>query len=87
MVALVVTALYATLYEWHTGEQQTHKFSANVYMDVYAGHVNTLRHIMENQEGAFHIMMSDIHTQASTTPSTPSVAAPIAELDLNTLEE
>jgi len=56
-------------------------------MDVYAGHVNTLRHIMENREGAFHIMMSDIHTRASTTPGTPSAAAPIAELDLNTLEE
>ncbi|KAF8258428.1 hypothetical protein EI94DRAFT_1835042 [Lactarius quietus] len=87
MVALVATALYATLYEWRTGEQQAHEFSANAYMDVYAGHVNTLRHIMENREGAFHIMMSDIHTRASTTPGTPSTAAPIAELDLNTLEE
>ncbi|KAF8260805.1 hypothetical protein EI94DRAFT_1833669 [Lactarius quietus] len=87
MVALVATALYATLYEWRTGEQQAHEFLANAYMDVYAGHVNTLRHIMENREGAFHIMMSDIHTRASTTPGTPSAAAPIAKLDLNTLEE
>ncbi|KAF8257917.1 hypothetical protein EI94DRAFT_1835313 [Lactarius quietus] len=87
MVALVATALYATLYEWRTGKQQAHEFSANAYMDVYAGHVNTLRHIMENREGAFHIMTSDIHTRASTTPGTPSAAAPIAELDLNTLEE
>ncbi|KAF8260875.1 hypothetical protein EI94DRAFT_1811120 [Lactarius quietus] len=87
MVVLVATALYTTLYKWRTGEQQAHEFSANAYMDVYAGHVNTLRHIMENWEGTFHIMMSDIHTWASTTPGTPSMAAPIAELDLNTLEE
>ncbi|KAF8264343.1 hypothetical protein EI94DRAFT_1805985 [Lactarius quietus] len=87
MVALVATALYATLYEWHTGEQSTHGFSANSYMDVYAGHVNTLRHVMENRERAFHVMMSDIYTRANTTPGTPSAAAPIATLDLNTLDE
>ncbi|KAF8270547.1 hypothetical protein EI94DRAFT_1798028 [Lactarius quietus] len=61
MVALVATVLYATLYEWRTGEQQNHEFSANAYMDVYAGHVNTLRHVMENWVSAFHIMMSDIY--------------------------
>ncbi|KAF8260296.1 hypothetical protein EI94DRAFT_1811888 [Lactarius quietus] len=87
MVALIVTALYATLYEWRTGEQMTHGFSANSYMDVYAGHVNTLRHVMENRERAFHVMMSDIYTRANTTPGTPSAAAPIATLDLNTLDE
>ncbi|KAF8269012.1 hypothetical protein EI94DRAFT_1726289 [Lactarius quietus] len=87
MVALVATALYATLYEWRSGEQQPQEFSANAYMDVYAGHVNTLRHVLENRERAFHLMMSDIYTQASNTPGTTSAAAPIADLDLNTLEE
>ncbi|KAF8267786.1 hypothetical protein EI94DRAFT_1801196 [Lactarius quietus] len=87
MVALVVTALYATLYEWCTGEQMTHGFSANSYMDVYAGHVNTLRHVMKNRERAFHVMMSDIYTRADTTPRTPSAAAPITTLDLNMLDE
>ncbi|KAI9434267.1 hypothetical protein BJY52DRAFT_1231243 [Lactarius psammicola] len=50
MVALVATALYATIYEWHTGEQQVTEFSANVYLDVYHGNVNTLTHIRENRE-------------------------------------
>ncbi|KAF8274730.1 hypothetical protein EI94DRAFT_1794037 [Lactarius quietus] len=34
MVALVATVLYATLYEWHTGEQQNHEFLVNAYMDI-----------------------------------------------------
>ncbi|KAF8259217.1 hypothetical protein EI94DRAFT_1813701 [Lactarius quietus] len=87
MVALVATALYATLYKWCTGEQQAHEFSTNAYMDVYAGHVNMFRHILKNQEQAFHVMMSNIYAQASTTPSTLSAVSPIAELDLNTLDE
>ncbi|KAF8257052.1 hypothetical protein EI94DRAFT_1843047 [Lactarius quietus] len=45
MVALVATALYATIYEWCTGEQQVMEFSANAYLNVYNGHVNTLNHI------------------------------------------
>jgi hypothetical protein len=31
-------------------------------MDAYLGHVNTLNHILENRERAFHVMMSDIVT-------------------------
>ncbi|KAI9433896.1 hypothetical protein H4582DRAFT_1788704, partial [Lactarius indigo] len=61
MVALVATALYATLYEWRTGEQQVTEFSANAYLDVYNGHVNTLNHIRKEREGAFHLMMADIY--------------------------
>ena len=57
--------LYATIYEWHTGEQQIAEFSANAYLDVYFGHVNTLKHIQNNREGAFHLMMADIYWQAS----------------------
>ncbi|KAH9019344.1 hypothetical protein EDB83DRAFT_2320776 [Lactarius deliciosus] len=64
MVALVATALYATLYEWRGGEQQIVEFSANAYMDVYLANMNTLQHIRNNRERAFHIMMSDIYTQA-----------------------
>lgn len=57
--------LYATIYEWRTGEQQIAEFSANAYLDVYLGHVNTLKHIQNNREGAFHLMMADIYRQAS----------------------
>ena len=34
--------LYATLYEWHMGEQHISEFPANSYLNVYKGHVNTL---------------------------------------------
>ncbi|KAH8979769.1 hypothetical protein EDB86DRAFT_2835705 [Lactarius hatsudake] len=64
MVALVATALYATLYEWRGGEQQTTEFSANAYMDAYLANMNTLKHILNHRAHAFHIMMSDIYTQA-----------------------
>jgi hypothetical protein len=37
--------LYAALYEWCTGEQKIAEFSANAYLDVYLGHVNTLKHV------------------------------------------
>jgi hypothetical protein len=40
------------------------EFSANAYLDVYFGHVNTLNHIAEQREGAYHVMMADIYAQA-----------------------
>ena len=45
------------------GEQKDVEFSANAYLDVYNGHVNTLRHIQEHRAGAFHLMMVDIYTK------------------------
>jgi hypothetical protein len=56
--------LYATLYEWRTGEQQVMEFSANAYLDVYEGHVNTLKHIQGERENGFHLMMADIYACA-----------------------
>ncbi|KAN0134201.1 hypothetical protein V8E53_007973 [Lactarius tabidus] len=87
MVALVATALYATLREWSTGEQQITEFSANAYLDVYNGHVNTLKHIRERREGGFHLMMADIYTQANKSAIPESnVVVPIAELDLDGID-
>ncbi|KAI9437035.1 hypothetical protein H4582DRAFT_2078108 [Lactarius indigo] len=86
MVALVTMALYATLYEWCTGEQQVTEFSANTYLDIYLGHVNTLNHISVNQEGVYHIMMVDIFAQANHSLGNMNPAQPIAELDLEALE-
>ncbi|KAN0137996.1 hypothetical protein V8E53_004215 [Lactarius tabidus] len=84
MVALVATALYATLREWSTREQVVAEFSANAYLDVYNGHVNTLKHIRERHEGGFHLMMADIYAQANKTPvSESNLVVPIAELDLD----
>jgi hypothetical protein len=40
------------------------EFSANAFLDVYEGHVNTFTHVWENRENAYHIMMADIYSQA-----------------------
>ncbi|KAF8266315.1 hypothetical protein EI94DRAFT_1701829 [Lactarius quietus] len=60
MVALVATALYAMIYEWRTGEQQVMEFSANVYLDVYNGHVNTLNHIRDKRPARSMEMMGTL---------------------------
>ncbi|KAN0109142.1 hypothetical protein V8E52_009573 [Russula decolorans] len=92
MVALVATALYASLYEWRGGEHQPAEFSANSYLDVYDGHVNTFNHIKERHLGAYHTMMADLYAQASVTPAGHGTVlgvagVPIAELDIEELEE
>ncbi|KAH9055287.1 hypothetical protein EDB87DRAFT_1688403 [Lactarius vividus] len=84
MVTLVATALYATLFEWRTGEQKSMEFSANTFLDVYLGHVNTLNHICEKRAGVYHLMMADIFSLASTNANL--AGNPIAELDLGALE-
>ncbi|KAN0141184.1 hypothetical protein V8E53_000940 [Lactarius tabidus] len=88
MVALVATALYAALYEWRTGELQVAEFSANAYLDVYLGHMNTLKHIREKCEGAFHLMMANIYKQADSPPNgrQPNSGVAIAQIDLNLLD-
>ncbi|KAN0128211.1 hypothetical protein V8E53_013977 [Lactarius tabidus] len=86
MVALVATALYATLHEWKSGKQHAIDFSANTYLDVYRAHIDTFKVIKEKRPNAYHVMMADIYTQASTTPEdTPGI--PIANIDLDTLED
>ncbi|KAI9439471.1 hypothetical protein BJY52DRAFT_1129260, partial [Lactarius psammicola] len=64
MVALVATALYASIYEWRTGVQQPNEFSANAYFGVYHAHVTSLQVIREKRKNAFHTMMADIYSQA-----------------------
>ena len=80
MVALVATAvsvtnairiytnlkykLYAALHEWRTGEHKRTEFSASMFLDVYQGHVNMLRYILERRSTAFHAMMGYIFSQA-----------------------
>ena len=62
----LIYKLYAAIYKWSTGEQQIQEFSANAYLDVYNGHVNMLKHILEHREGAFNLMMADIYAQAKS---------------------
>ncbi|KAI0281892.1 hypothetical protein BC826DRAFT_1190840 [Russula brevipes] len=69
MVALVATALYAAILEWHTGEKKVTEFSTTSYLDVYEGHVNSFLRIQNEHNSAFHSMMADIFAQASSQPS------------------
>ena len=56
--------LYAAIYEWRTGFHHPAEFSANSYLDVYVGHIQTMDHIFKNRNGSFHRMMADIYAQA-----------------------
>ncbi|KAH9031415.1 hypothetical protein EDB83DRAFT_2652456 [Lactarius deliciosus] len=88
MVALVATAMYATLHEWRTGAPQVFEFSANTYLEVYRSNTDTLNFILNNRPNAYHLMMADIYTQASSNSGlddSPNVE--IADLDLDNLEE
>lgn len=42
------------LHEWRTGVKQAVEFSANAYLDVYYGHLETFTHIKNQRAGAFH---------------------------------
>jgi len=60
----VLNQLYAAIQEWSTGQHKAVEFSANSYLDVYLGNVNTFCHIREKRPEAFHVMMHDIYLQA-----------------------
>ncbi|KAI9428457.1 hypothetical protein H4582DRAFT_2077031 [Lactarius indigo] len=88
MVALVATVMYATLHEWRTGALQVFEFSANTYLDVYCCNAGTLNYILNSRPNAYHVMMADIYTQASSnTGHDDSPDVEIADLDLNDLED
>jgi hypothetical protein len=56
--------LYAALHEWETGERRHFDFSANAFVDVYAGHINSLQLILDGRPEFYHQMMGDIYTAA-----------------------
>ncbi|KAH9009631.1 hypothetical protein EDB85DRAFT_2162475 [Lactarius pseudohatsudake] len=88
MVALVATAMYATLHEWRTGVAQVTEFSANTYLDVYRSNTDTFNYILSSRPNAYHVMMADIYTQASSNSGvddSPNIE--IADLDLDILED
>ena len=60
----IVCQLYASLFEWRTGEHRAIGFTANMFLDVYLGHMATLRNIDQKNATAYHNMMSDIYLQA-----------------------
>ena len=59
-----LSQLYASIHEWRTGNHHSTDFSANVHLDVYQGHIDTLTHMCEKYNNRFHIMMNDIYIRA-----------------------
>jgi hypothetical protein len=64
MLTLSTLQLYAALYEWRTGVRQAMGFTANAFLDVYQGHMNTFDHVRAKRGNAFHVMMEDIYSRA-----------------------
>jgi uncharacterized protein DUF6532 len=60
--------LYAAIKEWKSGEHKAIEFSANAYLDVYNGNVETIKRMRMDHEDKFHLMMSDIYLQARLVP-------------------
>src|SRR6266404_2141535 len=56
--------LYVTLREWHSGERQAIDFSANSYLDVYIGNMDSINLYRENHNAAYHDLMAYIYSQA-----------------------
>ncbi|KAN0141831.1 hypothetical protein V8E53_000293 [Lactarius tabidus] len=86
MVALVATVLYAVIYEWRMGKQQIADFSTNSYLDVYRGHIDTMKEILDKRSGAFHAMMADIYSQASSS-SESAISGITADINFEDLED
>ncbi|KAN0128955.1 hypothetical protein V8E53_013217 [Lactarius tabidus] len=86
MVVLVATALYAVIYEWHMGKQQIADFLTNLYLDVYRGHIDTMKEILDKQSGAFHAMLADIYSQASSL-SESAISGITADINFDDLED
>ncbi|KAI9430687.1 hypothetical protein BJY52DRAFT_1232354 [Lactarius psammicola] len=88
MVALVATAYYAALNEWHTGERKPCDFTANMNLDVYDSNIWSLNKIETQRTEYFHKMMADIFKLAingSLAANTPSQS--VTTLDLSLLED
>ena len=56
--------LYAAIDEWSTGTHENLYFTANVYVDVYNGHIGTLNNLRAERPAAFHVIMADLYTLA-----------------------
>ncbi|KAI9449041.1 hypothetical protein BJY52DRAFT_1192929 [Lactarius psammicola] len=84
MVALVSMAYYAALKEWSTGEHKQCDFMANMNLDVYKGHMDSLDRI-ENTRKSFYLrMMTEIYELAASNFSQTTL--PVPALDMNILE-
>jgi hypothetical protein len=56
--------LYAAIYEWRGGSQNAMEFSANSFLDVYQGHVDTFSYIKNKCERKYHFILGEIYSRA-----------------------
>ncbi|KAI0059313.1 hypothetical protein BV25DRAFT_1918557 [Artomyces pyxidatus] len=79
-VALIGAAIYCAIREWSTGEYKKSKagFTADIYADVYNGHIATLEDIRTHKPTSYHRMMADLFVLASSTDATSTSAGELS---------
>lgn len=56
--------IYAAIHEWRTGTHKSNDFSADAFLDVYNGHILTMKYIWTERPRAFHLMMKELYNLA-----------------------
>ncbi|KAF8332893.1 hypothetical protein F5887DRAFT_1080566 [Amanita rubescens] len=66
LVAFAATTMHAAIQEWSTGRRISHDFQANVYTDIYLGHMALLNKINQiNPNGYKHLLRRLFRTVSS----------------------
>ncbi|KAL1938986.1 hypothetical protein VTO73DRAFT_2203 [Trametes versicolor] len=90
MLALVCTALHASLTEWKSGVHRPFPFSADAYVDVYNEHYTLIMGIRKKNARAYHTMMHRLFNVA--TGELPAAGAPapganaLAQVDVDAMD-
>ncbi|KAI0334244.1 hypothetical protein GY45DRAFT_1270510 [Cubamyces sp. BRFM 1775] len=75
MLALVSTAIHASLAEWKTGSHKSIPFSGDAFLDVYNEHRTLLIGIHKQNIRAYHTMMHRLYAVSSGTLQTQPAGA------------
>ncbi|KAI0833352.1 hypothetical protein BC628DRAFT_1308004, partial [Trametes gibbosa] len=73
MLALVGTALHASLNEWRSGSHKPSAFSSDSYGDAYNEHILLLQGIQLKNPRAYHVMMHRLYRHAKYVSATALV--------------
>ncbi|KAG6825398.1 hypothetical protein H0H92_003821 [Tricholoma furcatifolium] len=91
MVAMVATAVHASLDEWVSGSQKKQDFNSDMYEDVYRGHELFICNMRNDKRKAYDKMMQRLYNLASSDQGrlSASVVADkvMALADLDGMEE
>ncbi|KAA1475504.1 hypothetical protein DENSPDRAFT_932403 [Dentipellis sp. KUC8613] len=80
VVALAFTAVYASLHDHRLGFHRRSDFTANLYLDVYRGHIATLDHLEATRSPFYRNMMRDLYESVKNANAhhAPAVAPALA---------